>query len=179
MSARGCHYSNIHFNLLDISKARKELVLEYTNELTLSGVTADLSLHPGIKFHYELVLTDQFFGERLGSSPTISVPNNSASRRSGCKAAQFKITKGLSVRRDKAWIFRAIISLPAPEGPTIKIRLLVGAKHAQLFVGWFAWKERRLPNRSWSPTLTFRSAFSRFRRADSIARCVTSNNRAL
>jgi len=52
---------------------------------------------------------------------------NSTSMRSGVIAAALMTTNGDSARADSRCNVRAASSLPAPEGPTIRMRLLVGA----------------------------------------------------
>jgi hypothetical protein len=47
--------------------------------------------------------------------------------RSGVMVAALMTMNGPLARDDCAWIIRATISLPDPDGPTIRTRLLVGA----------------------------------------------------
>ncbi len=47
--------------------------------------------------------------------------------RSGVIAAALMTTNGPLARLECAWIVRAASSLPEPDGPTISMRLLVGA----------------------------------------------------
>ena len=56
-----------------------------------------------------------------------STPNNSTSMCSGVIAAALITTNGPSVRAEWLWMVRAASSLPAPEGPMMRMRLLVGA----------------------------------------------------
>ena len=46
--------------------------------------------------------------------------------RSGVIAAALMTTNGPSARLECEWMVRAASSLPAPDGPTIRMRLLVG-----------------------------------------------------
>ena len=52
--------------------------------------------------------------------------------RSGVMLAALMTTKGLLARDEPAWIIRAVSSLPAPDGPEIMMRLLVGATRAMV-----------------------------------------------
>ena len=67
---------------------------------------------------------------------TASTPNSSTSMRSGVIAAALMTTNGPSARADSAWIVRAASSLPAPDGPTIRMRLLVGATFSIVWRSW-------------------------------------------
>ncbi len=62
-----------------------------------------------------------------------STPNNSISMRSGVMAAALITTKGPLARADMSWMVRAASSLPAPEGPTTRMRLLVGATRSMVW----------------------------------------------
>ena len=62
-----------------------------------------------------------------------STPNSSTSMRSGVIAAALITTNGPSARAEWLWMVRAASSLPAPEGPTIRMRLLVGATFSMVW----------------------------------------------
>ena len=70
------------------------------------------------------------------SEPFDSVPNSSTSMRSGVMVAAFSVTNGPPARAEAAWIARATISLPEPEGPRIMMRLLVGATRSIVWRRW-------------------------------------------
>ena len=57
--------------------------------------------------------------------------------RSGIIAAALITMNGPLARAEWAWIARAASSLPAPAGPTIKMRLLVGAIFSTVWRSWF------------------------------------------
>ena len=65
-----------------------------------------------------------------------STPNSSTSMRSGVMAAALMTTNGPFARADSACRWRAASSLPAPDGPTIRIRLLVGATFSMVWRSW-------------------------------------------
>ena len=65
-----------------------------------------------------------------------STPNSSGSMRSGVIAAALITTNGPLARPDRAWMLRAASSLPAPDGPTIRMRLLVGATFSMVWRSW-------------------------------------------
>ena len=62
-----------------------------------------------------------------------SMPNSSISMRSGVIAAALMTTNGPSARADGVVQVRAASSLPAPEGPTIRMRLLAGATFSMVW----------------------------------------------
>lgn len=53
--------------------------------------------------------------------------------RSGVMVAAPTVTNGPPLRADAAWIARATISLPEPDGPTTMMRLLVGAARSMFW----------------------------------------------
>ncbi len=57
--------------------------------------------------------------------------------RSGVIAAALITTNGPLARADWPWMARAVSSLPAPGGPTIRMRLLVGAIFSMVWRSWF------------------------------------------
>jgi hypothetical protein len=71
-----------------------------------------------------------------------SMPNSSISMRSGVMVAALMTTNGPAARADEAWIVRAASSLPEPNGPTIRMRLLVGAALSIVWRSWFMTAER-------------------------------------
>ena len=71
-----------------------------------------------------------------------STPNSSISMRSGVIAAALMTTNGPFARADSAWSVRAASSLPAPDGPTIRMRLLVGATFSMVWRSWLIDGER-------------------------------------
>ena len=62
--------------------------------------------------------------------------------RSGVIAAALMTTNGPCARAECAWMVRAASSLPAPDGPTIRTRLLVGATFSMVWRSWFIAGER-------------------------------------
>src|SRR6266581_1219005 len=92
-----------------------------------------------------------------------SIPNSSTSMRSGVIAAALMTTKGPSARPDALCSVRAANSLPAPEGPTIRIRLLALAARSMVWRSWFMQAER--PVRTLAAGASCLSSLtSRFRR---------------
>ena len=65
-----------------------------------------------------------------------STPNSSISMRSGIIAAALMTTNGPLTRAEWPWMVRAASSLPAPAGPTIRMRLLVGATFSTVWRSW-------------------------------------------
>ena len=96
---------------------------------------------------------------------------------SGVIAAALMTTNGPSARADAEWMVRAVNSLPAPDGPTIRMRLLVGATFSMVWRNWLIAGERpiRLVG---SGESCLRSRTSRFRREFSSARFATSTSRS-
>ncbi len=74
--------------------------------------------------------------------PSPSTPNSSISIRSGVMAAALITTNGPLARAEAARIMRAVSPLPEPEGPTIMMRLLVGATRSIAWRSWFITEER-------------------------------------
>ena len=97
--------------------------------------------------------------------------------RSGVMAAALMTTNGPPARADRPCRWRAASSLPAPDGPTIMIRLLVGAIFSIVWRSWLIDGER--------PTMligtgvsALSSLTSRLRREVSSARSATSTSRS-
>ncbi len=77
----------------------------------------------------------------------------------------------------EAWISRAEVSLPAPAGPVISMRLLAGATLAMVWRR--CWAAAEPPGKPSGVALSVRSRrFSRFSDADSSARSTTSSSRS-
>ncbi|MGY4469818.1 hypothetical protein ACVWWK_005527 [Bradyrhizobium sp. LB9.1b] len=70
------------------------------------------------------------------------MPNSSCSIRSGVIAAALMTTKGPSARPEAVCSVRAVSSLPAPAGPTIRMRLLALAARSMVWRSWFMLGER-------------------------------------
>ena len=71
-----------------------------------------------------------------------STPNSSTSIRSGVIAAALMTTNGPSARPEAVCSVRAASSLPAPDGPTIRMRLLALAARSMVWRSWFMQGER-------------------------------------
>jgi hypothetical protein len=114
---------------------------------------------------------------RAWSPLDCSMPNSSTSIRSGVIAAALMTTNGAAARADSTWRVRAVSSLPAPEGPTIRMRLLVGAT---LSMVWRRWPIAPEPPTSVAEygASCLRSLTSRLRREVSSARSATSTRRS-
>ena len=70
------------------------------------------------------------------------MPNSSTSIRSGVIAAALMTTNGPSARLDALCSVRAASSLPEPDGPTIRMRLLALAARSMVWRNWFMQAER-------------------------------------
>ena len=91
--------------------------------------------------------------------------------------AQFSTTIDPPVRPDAEWIIPATISLPAPGGPVISTRLLVGATF--LIADFSCEIPVDVPIRSSTcPTLRRSSSFSLLSRAVSMARLTIGTSRS-
>ena len=105
------------------------------------------------------------------------MPNNSTSIRSGVIAAALMTTNGPSARLDALCSVRAASSLPEPEGPTIRMRLLALAARSMVWRNWFMQAER--PVRTLAVGASCLSSFtSRLRREVSSARVATRISRS-
>ena len=76
-----------------------------------------------------------------------------------------------------SWISRAVSSLPAPGGPAIRMRLLVGATREIMLRSCPAAAERPT-SPSGAMAWVRRRLFSRFSEADSSARSISSSRRS-
>ena len=97
--------------------------------------------------------------------------------RSGVIAAALITTNGPEARPDRPWMVRAVSSLPAPEGPTMRTRLLVGAMCSTVWRSWLI--EDEWPTMLvGSGAIAFSSRTSRLSREVSSARSATSTRRS-
>ena len=81
--------------------------------------------------------------------------------RSGVIVAALSDRNGPVLRAEAAWMARATISLPEPDGPMIMMRLLVGDTRSMVWRSWFMAAD--MPIRSkLSPERCLRSETSRF-----------------
>ena len=86
-------------------------------------------------------------------------------------------TNGPSARPDAVWMVRAVSSLPAPDGPTIRMRLLVGDTFSITWRSWLIADD--LPTRLVGTGASCLSSFtSRLSREFSSARFATSTSRS-
>ena len=83
--------------------------------------------------------------------------------------------KGPLARADWLWMARAVSSLPAPAGPTIRMRLLVGEIFSMVWRSWFM--DDDLPT-SVEGANCLSALTSRLSREVSSARCVTRTSRS-
>ena len=98
--------------------------------------------------------------------------------RSGVMAAALMTTNGPSRAADSAWMVRAASSLPAPEGPTIRMRLLVGATFS-IGLAQLVDRRRMADQRRSAPAPSCLSSLtSRLSREVSSARSATSTSRS-
>ncbi len=114
---------------------------------------------------------------RRGRPPSPSSPNSSASSRSGVTPAALMATNSPRPRELPSWISRAASSLPAPGGPAMRMRLLVGATREIMLRSCWAAAERPL-SPSGVIACVRRRRFSRLSAAASSARSTTSSRRS-
>ena len=97
--------------------------------------------------------------------------------RSGVMAAALMTTNGPFARAESAWMVRAASSLPEPDGPTIRMRLLVGATFSMVWRSWLIAGE--WPTSVVGSGASCLSSFtSRLSREVSSARSATSTSRS-
>ena len=105
------------------------------------------------------------------------MPNSSTSIRSGVIAAALMTTNGPSARLDALCSVRAASSLPAPDGPTIRMRLLALAARSMVWRSWFMQAERPVSTLA-AGASCLSSLTSRFSREVSSARVATRISRS-